>query len=282
MSLCEQISSQYIQAVLQDLVLYMIPLRTLELPSILWRMGYLAGAPTHRSKPRPAKRRKLSPTPQPKPKPKPKSKRNSEGEVETEEDETFHFIGYVPAYGKVWELDGPKSGPLEVGELPETPSATWRPGWMDVVQPATRMKMDKYGAGGESGTGDIRFNLVAIVDRGWCRASDKMDMVTKEKGSIGGRLGEVLGEVWKEKVDPQLLLTATQTFKTSTHPNPDSPVTKFTKDFGAKATEKKMAIMEMPGRDLVRRWEECLRKVWRRRLLLRRNGRGVLVRGPTI
>ncbi|KDQ58012.1 hypothetical protein JAAARDRAFT_34821 [Jaapia argillacea MUCL 33604] len=215
---------------------------------------------TH-SKPPPAKRRKLSPPPLPKPKPKPKPKTN---EGETEEDETFHFIGYVPAYGKVWELDGLKSGPLEVGELPETetetPSATGRQGWMDVVRPAIRMKMDKFGGGGESGTGDIRFNLLAIVDCGWCRASDEMEMVKKERGWIEGRLGEVFGEGWKEKVDPQLLLTATQTFKTSAHPNPDSPVPKFMKDFGAKAMAKQMEIMEMPERDLVRRWEECVRK----------------------
>ncbi|PBK83197.1 cysteine proteinase [Armillaria gallica] len=31
--------------------------------------------------------------------------------------ETYHFISYVPAYGKVWELDRLKSGPLEVTSL---------------------------------------------------------------------------------------------------------------------------------------------------------------------
>ncbi|KAF7760868.1 hypothetical protein Agabi119p4_10277 [Agaricus bisporus var. burnettii] len=32
---------------------------------------------------------------------------------ETEDAPTYHFIGYVLALGKVWELDGLKSGPLE-------------------------------------------------------------------------------------------------------------------------------------------------------------------------
>jgi len=35
-----------------------------------------------------------------------------------DQNEACHFIGYVHAYGKVWELDGLKSGQLEVGELP--------------------------------------------------------------------------------------------------------------------------------------------------------------------
>ena len=71
-----------------------------------------------------------------------------------EEEETYHFIRYVPAYGKVWELDGLKSGPLEVGELPadSTSSKNHNRGWMDVVRPALRMKMDKYGGSGNDGS----------------------------------------------------------------------------------------------------------------------------------
>lgn len=36
------------------------------------------------------------------------------------DEEAYYFIGYVPAYSKVWELDRLKSGPLEVGDITAT------------------------------------------------------------------------------------------------------------------------------------------------------------------
>ncbi|GAW09462.1 cysteine proteinase [Lentinula edodes] len=46
-----------------------------------------------------------------------KSKSKIVDSSETTEEEVYHFIGYVPAFGKVWELDGLKPGPLEVGRM---------------------------------------------------------------------------------------------------------------------------------------------------------------------
>ena len=81
-----------------------------------------------------------------------KDKGKEKAAAETEDqDEAYHFIKHVPAYGKVWELNGLKSGPLEVGELPLplSPASTSQQDhlpltsvrWMDVVRPALRMKM---------------------------------------------------------------------------------------------------------------------------------------------
>ena len=136
-----------------------------------------------------------------------KDKGKEKGAAETkdkDQDEAYHFIGYVPAYGKVWELDGLKSGPLEVGELPmPLPSASTSQQdhppmsvrWMDVVRPALRMKMEKYGGAAEGGC-NIRFSLLAIVDGVYEKASDELQMLKRERAELEKRMG--VG--WEEKV----------------------------------------------------------------------------------
>ncbi len=84
-------------------------------------------------------------------------------------EETYHFISYVPAYGKLWELDGLKSGPLEVGDVMAMTE------WIDVVRPALRMKMHKYGHGGDGGGHDIRFSLLPIVDDVYEKANNEWE-----------------------------------------------------------------------------------------------------------
>ena len=128
-----------------------------------------------------------------------KGKEKEQNTDKEEEEETYHFIGYVPAYGKVWELDGLKSGPLEVGELPEdssssssgttttTSSKDPNRGWMDVVRPALRMKMEKYGGSGCDGS-NIRFSLLAIVDDMYQKASDELELLKREKIALERRL----------------------------------------------------------------------------------------------
>ena len=137
-------------------------------------------------KPPPAKRAKTTAAIKPR-KVKGKEKEQQNSDNKEEEEETYHFIGYVPAYGKVWELDGLKSGPLEVGELPEynnsTSSKDPNRGWMDVVRPALRMKMEKYGGSGNDGS-NIRFSLLAIVDDLYQKASDELELLKREKISL--------------------------------------------------------------------------------------------------
>jgi ubiquitin carboxyl-terminal hydrolase L5 len=103
---------------------------------------------------------------------------------ESDGEEAYHFIGYVPAYGKVWELDGLKSGPLEVGELSDVPGETKT--WMDVVRPALRMKMQKYG--GAEGGNNIRFSLLALVDGLYENASDNLEFLKRERLAIERRM----------------------------------------------------------------------------------------------
>jgi len=109
------------------------------------------------------------------------SRATVKNDAQDNENPTYHFIGYVPAFGKVWELDGIKSGPLEVGELASSESG--RKGWMDVVRPALRLKMAKYGGSGSEGS-DIRFSLLAFVQENHSKLIDKLEYLKKDKEKV--------------------------------------------------------------------------------------------------
>lgn len=67
------------------------------------------------------------------------------------EEDVFHFIGYVPIDGRLYELDGLKEGPIDLGAIPPNSD------WVDVVRPIIQKRIDKYSEG------EIHFNLMAIV-----------------------------------------------------------------------------------------------------------------------
>lgn len=66
---------------------------------------------------------------------------------------------------------------------------------MDVVRPALRMKMEKYGGAPEGGD-NIRFSLLAIVDGMYEKVSDALQLLKREKVALERRLGEG----WESKV----------------------------------------------------------------------------------
>lgn len=126
---------------------------------------------------------------------KPKSyatkKRKTGPKSAAEGFETYHFIGYVPSAGKVWELDGLKKGPLEVGEIGVAGEH-----WIDVVRPVLRVKMARYGGTDEGAAGDIRFNLLAVVDDAYEASSDDLELLKRRKAALERRMGEG----WETKV----------------------------------------------------------------------------------
>ena len=69
----------------------------------------------------------------------------------TKEEDAYHFIAYVPINGRLYELDGLKQAPIDLGQIP--------PGveWTEVVRPVVEKRMNKYSEG------EIHFNLMAIV-----------------------------------------------------------------------------------------------------------------------
>lgn len=57
----------------------------------------------------------------------------------------------------MFELDGLKSGPIFVGEIPPANCEAGGDDWVSVVSPAIQERITKYSSG------EIRFNLLAIV-----------------------------------------------------------------------------------------------------------------------
>ncbi|CAM9427269.1 unnamed protein product [Chrysoparadoxa australica] len=64
------------------------------------------------------------------------------------DSDAYHFIAYVPKNGKVYELDGLKQGPVELGVTED---------WLSVAAPAIEERINRYASS------EIRFNLLAIV-----------------------------------------------------------------------------------------------------------------------
>lgn len=254
---------------------------------------------TSTDQPPPAKRAKTNGTPS-KAKPRPnaqskgKEKAKAKGDEEEEEgaEETYHFIGYVPAFGKVWELDGLKSGPLEVGELPLShhpppqPSSSSQPNpqpkppqsptseWMSTVRPALRLKMSKYGASPTDSGSNIRFSLLAIVDGGYEGASDEFELGKRERVALERRLDACQeGEGWRGMVDPTLLSSAPTIFSS---PLPLDGGLVYAPDFGARKQQRNIEILQMSKEELVRAWEECVRSGMRAKVGLEDEiGKGV-------
>lgn len=70
---------------------------------------------------------------------------------QNKDEDVFHFIGYVPIEGRLYELDGLKEGPIDLGAIGANQS------WLDVVKPIIEKRMKKYS------DGEIHFNLMALV-----------------------------------------------------------------------------------------------------------------------
>lgn len=71
-----------------------------------------------------------------------------------EKEDAFHFIGYVPYKGKVYELDGLQDGAIEIGSVSGDD-------WLATVKPEIRRRMEKYQSADSS---EIRFNVLSIQD----------------------------------------------------------------------------------------------------------------------
>ncbi|CAF0759508.1 unnamed protein product [Brachionus calyciflorus] len=74
-----------------------------------------------------------------------------EEKAPTKEEDAFHFVAYLPIKGRLYELDGLKEAPVDLGEIPAGVD------WTDVVRPVLEKRMMKYSEG------EIHFNLMALV-----------------------------------------------------------------------------------------------------------------------
>ncbi|XP_045665525.1 ubiquitin carboxyl-terminal hydrolase isozyme L5 isoform X1 [Ursus americanus] len=73
-----------------------------------------------------------------------------DAKTSTKEEDAFHFVSYVPVNGRLYELDGLREGPIDLG-------ACNQDDWISAVRPVIEKRIQKYSEG------EIRFNLMAIV-----------------------------------------------------------------------------------------------------------------------
>lgn len=71
--------------------------------------------------------------------------------------EAFHFVAFVPFEGKVYELDGLKPGPIQVGSISDEEFSPTMSSWLMVARQAVQDRIERYAAS------EIKFNLMAMV-----------------------------------------------------------------------------------------------------------------------
>lgn len=67
------------------------------------------------------------------------------------DDDVFHFISYIPFEGRLYELDGLREGPVDLGAIPDGSD------WIKTAQPVIEARMQQYS------NDEIQFNLMAVV-----------------------------------------------------------------------------------------------------------------------
>uniref|UniRef100_A0A1B6DYN8 Ubiquitin carboxyl-terminal hydrolase n=1 Tax=Clastoptera arizonana TaxID=38151 RepID=A0A1B6DYN8_9HEMI len=106
----------------------------------------------------------------------------------SKDDDLYHFVGYIPIDGRLYELDGLKEGPIDLGPIPPEMD------WIDVVKPIIEKRINKYKEG------EIHFNLMAIVSDRKMKYENMLQQLNKQVEESGMDTDSVQAEVSKLKV----------------------------------------------------------------------------------
>lgn len=60
-----------------------------------------------------------------------------DSKLASKDDDVYHFVGYMPIDGRLYELDGLKAGPIDLGAVPQEAD------WLDVCRPIIEKRIQK-------------------------------------------------------------------------------------------------------------------------------------------
>jgi len=128
------------------------------------------------------------------------------GGVQREEpDDVYHFISYTPYQGRLYELDGLKQGPIDLGEYTDE-------NWLEKAGPEIQKRIERYARS------EIRFNLMALTVNRLQVYGEQIAALEKKKEALSGQRSAVeagqpndSAELLKEKlVHVEVRLAETQ------------------------------------------------------------------------
>jgi len=98
------------------------------------------------------------------------------GGVQREEpDDVYHFISYTPYQGRLYELDGLKQGPIDLGEYTDE-------NWLEKAGPEIQKRIERYARS------EIRFNLMALTVNRLQVYGEQIAALEKQKEVLSGQL----------------------------------------------------------------------------------------------
>lgn len=86
-------------------------------------------------------------------------------------EDLYHFVSFVPHSGRLWELDGLQSGPIDHGKVDDSD-------WLNSARPVIQERMQKYS------TGEIHFNLLAVCEDKIQKLKLELDNFTTNNNDI--------------------------------------------------------------------------------------------------
>uniref|UniRef100_A0A2R5L8K1 Ubiquitin carboxyl-terminal hydrolase n=1 Tax=Ornithodoros turicata TaxID=34597 RepID=A0A2R5L8K1_9ACAR len=103
----------------------------------------------------------------------------------SKDDEVYHFIGYVPIDGRLYELDGLKDGPIDLGPIPNGTD------WIDTVRPVIETRIKQYNEG------EIHFNLMAMITDRKLVYQKQLDQLNNQLAAGAMETDEIQSEIGK-------------------------------------------------------------------------------------
>lgn len=103
--------------------------------------------------------------------------------VNAKDDEVYHFVSYMPIEGRLYELDGLRDGPIDLGPVAGSQD------WLDVVRPIIMRRMNRFTEG------EIHFNLMAIVSNRKMIYERQLDELLNESQMLSMESDELENEI---------------------------------------------------------------------------------------